>query len=185
MNYHNVHLAESAMVAPSACLVGSVEIGENVTVMHSASARGDYEGRIVIGDRTNMQEHVCIHVDLHGLCQIGKGVTIGHGAILHGCTVGDESLIGMGATVLDGAVIGSHCLIGADALVTGTANIPDGMLAIGAPARPVRPLTPQEIERVSKGGDEYQEIGKEMTEQGLLFRGLENVRANCPQVALA
>ena len=107
MNYHNVHLAESAMVAPSACLVGSVEIGENVTVMHSASARGDYEGRIVVGNGTNMQEHVCIHVDLHGLCQIGKGVTIGHGAILHGCTVGDESLIGMGATVLDGAVIGS------------------------------------------------------------------------------
>ena len=185
MNYHNVHLAESAMVAPSACLVGSVEIGENVTVMHSASARGDYEGHIVIGDRTNMQEHVCIHVDWNGVCHIGKNVTVGHGAILHGCTIGDKSLVGMGAIVIDGAKVGAHCLIGAGALVTGTANIPDGMLVIGAPARAVRPLTPEEIQRVAEGATEYQNLRKEMTEQGLLFQGLEKIRANCPQVALA
>lgn len=184
-NYHNVTIAESAHVAPSACLVGTVEIGENVTVMHAASARGDYNGRIVVGDGSNMQENACIHVDHHGLCQIGKNVTIGHGAILHGCTIGDESLVGMGATVIDGAVVGNHCLIGANALVTGTANIPDGMLVIGSPARAVRPLTPEEVENVALGAVEYQQLGKEMSDQGLLFTGREAVRAHCPQVALA
>ena len=184
MNYSNVVIAESAMIAPSTCLIGNVEIGEDVTVMHAACARGDYDGRIVVESGTNLQEGVCIHVDWNGVCHIGKNVTVGHGAILHGCTIGDESLVGMGAIVIDGAKVGAHCLIGAGALVTGTANIPDGMLVIGAPARAVRPLTPEEIQRVAEGATEYQNLGKEMTEQGLLFQGLEKIRANCPQVAL-
>lgn len=184
MNYHAVKLAESAMISPTACLVGAVEVGESVTVLHGAAARGDYGGRVVVGNRTNLQEHVCIHVDRDGLCQVGEGVTLGHGAILHGCTIGDGCVVGMGSTVLDGAVVGPRCLIGAGALVTGTARIPEGMLVLGSPARAVRALTPEEVQRITEGADEYVTIGRDMTTQGLLFSGHAAVLANCPQVAL-
>lgn len=184
MNYRAVKLAESAMISPTACLVGEVEIGENVTVLHGAAARGDYDGRVVVGANSNLQEHVCIHVDRNGLCQIGEGVTVGHGAILHGCTIGASCVVGMGSTVLDGAEVGRSCLIGAGALVTGTARIPDGMLVLGSPARATRALTPEEIQRITEGAGEYLAIGRDMTAQGLLFSGREAVLAHCPQVAL-
>ena len=184
MNYHAVKLAESAMVAPTAYLVGAVEIAENVTVLHNASARGDYGGRVVVGPNSNLQENVCLHVDRGGLCQVGEGVTVGHGAMLHGCTIGDRCVVGMSSTVLDGARVGDHCLIGAAALVTGTADIPAGMLVLGSPARAVRALTPEEIQRISEGAEEYLEIGCSMTAEGLLFQGQDAVRAHCPQVAI-
>ena len=185
MNYHAVQLAESAMVSPSACLVGDVEIGVDVTVMHAVSARGDYGGRVIVGARSNLQENVCIHVDRDGLCQVGEGVTVGHGAILHGCTIGDGCVVGMGSCIIDGARVGAHCLIGAGALVTGTADIPEGSLVLGSPARAVRALAAEEIARITEAADEYLAIGHDMTAQGLLFSGLDAVRAHCPQVALA
>ena len=183
MNYFNVQLDEGAMVAPTACLVGDVHIGADVTVMAGAAARGDYGGRVEVGARSNLQENVCIHVDRNGGCFIGEGVTVGHGAILHGCTIGDGCVVGMGSIVLDGARVGAHCLIGAGALVTGTADIPEGMLVLGSPARVKRALTPNEVERIAEGADEYLAIGCEMTAQGLLFTG-DAVRKHCPQVAL-
>ena len=184
MNYFAVRISETAMIAPSACLVGDVTLGEHVTVLHAAAARGDYGGRVVVGDRSNLQEGACLHVDRNGLCLVGKGVTVGHGAILHGCSIGEGCVVGMGSTVLDGARIGANCLIGAGALVTGTADIPEGMLVLGSPARAVRSLSPEEIKRIREGAAEYVSIGRDLTAQGLLFQGRESVRENCPQVAL-
>ena len=183
-DYFDAEVSETAMIAPTACIVGAVKIGAEVTFMHAVAARGDYGGRVEIGDFSNVQENCCLHVDRDGLCKVGAYVTVGHGAILHGCTIGDYSLVGMGATVLDGAVVGSHVLIGAGALVTGTARIPDGMLVIGSPARAVRALTPEEIQRIAAGADEYQAVGHEMTAQGLLYSGRSEVAAHCPGVAL-
>lgn len=98
-------------------------------------------------------------------------MTIGHAAVVHGCTVGDHSLIGMGATVLDGAEIGSHCLIGAGALVTGSARIPDGMLVVGAPARAKRPLTDEEKASLEESAAGYVEVGYRLASEGWLLTG--------------
>ncbi len=126
-------------IAPDAHVIGQVELGLDVGIWFGSILRGDNEP-IVIGDGSNIQEGAMVHVDPGFPVRIGKGCTIGHHAIIHGCTIGDNSLIGMGATVLNGAKIGNNCLIGANALVTEGKEFPDNSLIVGSPARIVRTL---------------------------------------------
>lgn len=126
-------------IAPDAILVGDVVIGPDVGIWFGVVARGDIE-TITIGARTNVQENCVLHTDSGHPLVIGNNVTIGHSAIVHGCTIGDNSLIGMGATVLNGAIVGRNCLIGANALVTEGKIIPDNSLVMGAPAKVVRQI---------------------------------------------
>jgi carbonic anhydrase/acetyltransferase-like protein (isoleucine patch superfamily) len=126
-------------VAESAAVIGSVVIGEEVAIWFGAVLRGDNE-TITVGAGTNIQENAVLHTDDGYPLTIGENCTIGHKAMLHGCTIGANSLIGMGATVLNGAVIGRNCLIGAGALITEGKVIPDNSLVIGAPGKVVREL---------------------------------------------
>lgn len=141
-------------IAPDATVVGKVTLGEGVGVWFGAVLRGDNEP-IAIGADTNLQEHVMVHTDPGYPVSVGRGCTIGHRAILHGCTIGDNTLIGMGAIVLNGAVIGNDCLIGAGALVTEGKAIPDGSLVVGSPAKVVRPLDDAAIARLKSSAERY------------------------------
>ena len=145
---------EVAFIAPDAILVGKVQVGADVGIWFGAIARGDNEP-IVIGARTNIQEHVVLHTDMGFPLTIGEGCTIGHRAMLHGCTIGDNTLIGMGAIVLNGAQIGRDCLIGAGALVTEGKIIPDGSLVVGSPGKVIRPLDAEAIARLTQSADNY------------------------------
>ena len=141
-------------IAQGAVVCGDVTLGNNVSIWYNAVVRGDM-APITIGDETNIQECCVLHVSEDIPLVLGKGVTVGHGAILHSCTIGDNSLIGMGAIVLDGAKIGKNCIIGAGALVTGGTEIPDGSLVIGSPAKVKREMRPEEIEANRKNAEEY------------------------------
>ncbi len=147
-------IAASAWVADSAQLIGNVHLGERASVWFQAVLRGDNEP-IVLGEGCNVQDGCVLHTDPGMPLTLGKWVTVGHKAILHGCTVGDESLIGMGAVVLNGAVIGKHCLVGAGALVTEGKVFPDGSLIVGSPARVVRQLTPQQMQALRQSAERY------------------------------
>lgn len=130
---------ERYWVAPDAHVIGKVILGRDVGIWFGSVLRGDNEP-ITIGDGTNIQEGTMIHVDAGYPVTIGAGCTIGHHAIIHGCTIGDNSLIGMGATILNGVKIGNNCLVGANALVTEGKEFPDNSLIVGAPARAIRQL---------------------------------------------
>lgn len=132
-------LAADAWVAPSAELIGDVRLGALASVWFGAVIRAD-NTEIVVGARSNVQEGAVLHSDPGAPCTLGEDVTVGHRAILHGCTIGDRVLVGMGATILNRAVIGADCLVGAGALVTEGKVFPPGHLIVGAPARAVRPL---------------------------------------------
>lgn len=144
----------SAFVAPGAILVGDIALGEHSSIWYNAVLRGDIN-RIVVGDYTNIQDLAMVHVADAFPTTIGRHVTIGHTAIIHACTIGDESLIGMGAVILDGAVIGNQCLVGAKALVTQGTKIPDGSLVLGSPAKIARSLTAQEIAALRASAEHY------------------------------
>ncbi len=141
-------------IAPTAILVGDVVVGPDAGIWFGVVARGDIE-TITIGARTNVQENCVLHTDKGFPLRIGDNVTIGHGAIVHGCTIGDNSLIGMGATVLNGAVIGKNCLIGANALVTEGKVIPDNSLVMGAPAKVVREIDAEGAASLSASAERY------------------------------
>lgn len=143
-------------IAPNATVIGDVFLGENVSIWYGAVLRGD-SGKITIGDNSNVQDN-CV---LHEKVTIGKGCSVGHGAILHGCTVGDSCVIGMGAIVLDGAVLGAHCLVGAGAVVTGKMNAPAGSLLLGNPAQVVKPLTPEQIDYIHADAENYIRLAQE------------------------
>lgn len=153
-------LGQDAWVAPSAELVGDVRLGARANVWFGAIVRGD-NTPIVIGDDTNVQDGAIGHSDAGFPLILGNRVTVGHQAILHGCTVGDESLIGMGAKVLNGAIIPANCLIGAGALVTEGKTFEPGMLIIGTPARAVRPLSDEEKESLRYSARHYAEKAME------------------------
>ena len=142
-------------VAPNAQVMGKVTIEAGVGIWFGVVLRGDNE-LIMIGAGTNVQENTVMHTDPDYPVTIGKNCTIGHSAIVHGCTIGDNSLIGMGATVLNGAVIGKNCLIGAGALVTEGKVIPDGSLVMGMPAKAVRELSAEAIEGLTQSAMRYQ-----------------------------
>ena len=141
-------------------MIGTVTLGARVGVWFSATLRGDNDP-IVIGEGTNLQENTVIHTDPGFPVTIGRDCTIGHKAMIHGCTIGDETLVGMGATILNGAKIGKNCLIGAGALVTEGKEIPDGSLVMGVPAKVVRMLDEAGIEGLRRSALRYQERAAE------------------------
>ncbi|ARE38435.1 carbonic anhydrase [Rhodovulum sp. P5] len=143
-------------VAPDANLIGRVILESATSVWFGCTLRGDNEP-ITVGQGTNVQENVVCHTDMGFPLVIGPGCTIGHKAMLHGCIIGENSLIGMGATVLNGAKIGKNCLIGAGALVTEGKEIPDGSLVMGAPGKVVRSLGEEAIEGLRKSALHYQD----------------------------
>ena len=147
-------LAAGAYVAPNAALIGKVILAENSTVWFGATLRGDNE-TISIGAGSNVQDSVVMHTDPGFPLNIGANVSIGHQAMIHGCTVGEGSLIGIQAIVLNGAVIGRGCLVGAGALITERKVFPDGTLIIGAPAKAVRELSAEERENLLKVAANY------------------------------
>jgi carbonic anhydrase/acetyltransferase-like protein (isoleucine patch superfamily) len=147
---------ESSWVAPSADLIGDVRLGEEVGIWFGAVIRAD-NTPIQLGDRTNIQEGAMLHSDPGSPLTLGTDCTVGHHAILHGCTLGNRVLVGMGATVLNDAVIGDDCLIGAGALVTEGKSFEPGSLIIGAPAKAVRALSPEMIEGLRRSASGYAE----------------------------
>lgn len=145
---------DSIWIAPDATVIGNVTVGRDVGIWFGAVLRGDNE-LIAIGAGSNLQEHAVVHSDPGFPVTVGQGCTIGHRALLHGCTVGDNSLIGMGAIVLNGAVIGKNSLVGAGALVTEGKQFPDNSLIVGAPARVVRELDEAMIEDLRASARHY------------------------------
>ena len=146
----------TAFVVPGATLIGDVTLGEQSSVWFGAVLRGDIN-RIVIGPRSNIQDSVVIHLADNFPAVVGELVTIGHSAIVHACTVDDEVLVGMGATVLDGAVIGARSIIGANTLVTTGTNIPPGSLVVGSPGKVIRQLSSDEQAGIKKWAVKYVE----------------------------
>ena len=149
-------LGQGVYLARGAIVVGAVTVGDFSSVWYNAVLRGDIN-RIVVGHHTNIQDSAVLHLADDYPCIVGDYVTVGHSAIVHACTVGDETLIGMGAVILDGAVVGRQCLIGAKALVTQGSRIPDGSLVLGMPAKVVRPLTDEEKHGLRLSAEKYAE----------------------------
>ena len=148
---------EGATVASTAVIVGDVQLAKDVSIWYGAVLRGD-RGSICIGEGSNVQDN-CV---IHETTTVGKGCSIGHTAILHGCTVGDNCVVGMGAIILNGAVIGENCLIGAGSVVTGKMNAPAGSLILGNPAKVVKPLSPEQLEYIRQDAQLYMELAKKM-----------------------
>ena len=147
-------LAASAWVAENAQVMGSVTLAEDSSVWFGVTIRGDTE-TIAVGEGSNVQDGSVLHADVGFPLTIGRHVTVGHQVMLHGCTIGDESLIGIGAVVLNGAKIGKHCLVGAGALVTEGKEFPDGSMIIGSPARAIKTLTPEQIAGLRRSAEHY------------------------------
>lgn len=152
-------LADDVYVAPNAVVIGDVVLAAEVSIWFGAVVRGDVE-RIVIGRGSNIQDNSVLHSDPGAPLTVGEMVTVGHMVTLHGCSIGDGTLIGMGASVLNNARVGRNCLVGAQALITEGREYPDGMLIVGSPARAIRALTAQELERIAGNRQRYIERAK-------------------------
>ena len=147
---------EKYYLAPNATVVGDVTLGKDVNIWYGAVLRGD-SGTIAVGENTNIQDRCVLHEET----VIGKGCTLGHGAIVHGCAIGDNTTVGMGAIVLTGAVIGKDCIIGAGALVTGKTVAPDGSLLLGSPAKVAKLVSPEQIEENLENARHYVALAAE------------------------
>jgi carbonic anhydrase/acetyltransferase-like protein (isoleucine patch superfamily) len=145
---------EGAFVAPGARIVGDVTIGAEASVWYNAVIRAE-RASVVIGERSNVQDGAAVHVDADSGVTIGRDVSIGHNAVVHGCRVGDGSLIGMGAVILSGAVIGEHSLVAGGAVVLGGTAVPPRSLVAGVPAAVRRPLTDEEVDGLKRNADTY------------------------------
>ncbi len=156
---HRPSVAESSWVAPNATLVGQVTLGEDASVFYGAVLRGDVDS-IAIGARSNLQDNVVVHCDSGIPTSVGIGVSVGHSAVLHGCTVEDDCLIGMSATVLNNAVIGTGSLVAAGAVVLEGTVIPPGSLVAGVPAKVRRELRTDELEHIRHNAEHYVELGR-------------------------
>lgn len=150
-------MEKKVYIAPNATVVGDVSLGKDVNIWYGAVLRGD-SGRITVGDGTNIQDNCVIHEET----RIGNYCTVGHGAIVHGCTVGDGSLIGMGAILLNGAVLGEGCLVGAGALVTGKTVAPAGSVLLGSPAKIIKTQTAEEMAALREDAVHYIQLAKKM-----------------------
>jgi carbonic anhydrase/acetyltransferase-like protein (isoleucine patch superfamily) len=146
-----------AWIAPTADVIGWVEIGERVSVWYQTVIRGDRE-KITIGAGSNLQDGTVVHADPDYPTSLGENVTVGHRAVIHGCTIGSDTLIGMGAVIMNGAVIGEQCLVGAGALIPQGMVVPPRSLVLGAPAKVKRDLTEAEIEAAFANGQRYQAL---------------------------
>lgn len=155
-DFNNIspQIHETAFIAPNSTVVGNVILGANTTIWYNAVLRGDIDS-IVVGDNTNIQEGCILHCKTGVGIEIGSNVTIGHGAILHSCNIGNNTLIGMGAIILDDSKIGNNCLVAAGSVVTSRTEIPDGSLVVGSPAKVKRVLTEQEITDIKSNANEY------------------------------
>ena len=164
----HVEAHPDSWVAPNATLVGKVRLEPGASVWFNAVLRGDNE-LIHIGENSNVQDGTVMHTDMGFPLNIGKGVTIGHNAMLHGCTVGDYSLIGINAVVLNGAKIGKYCIIGANSLIGEGKEIPDGSLVMGSPGKVVRELSEQQMKMLEASAAHYvhnaQRYARELAEQ--------------------
>ncbi|HJC91990.1 MAG TPA: gamma carbonic anhydrase family protein [Candidatus Mediterraneibacter excrementigallinarum] len=158
-------ITDSANIVKEAVVIGDVTVGENSTVLFHAVLRGDVE-KIVIGRGSNIQDNCTVHTDTGCPALIGDNVSIGHNAVLHGCTIGEGSLIGMGAVVLNGAKVGRECLIGAGSVVLENQVIPDGSLAVGNPAKVKRLLTEEEKRKLYWNSEAYVEAGRQLRAEG-------------------
>jgi carbonic anhydrase/acetyltransferase-like protein (isoleucine patch superfamily) len=154
----------TAWIAPGANVIGDVTLAEESSVWFQAVLRGDIN-RIVIGPRSNIQDGAVVHLADDFGASVGELVTVGHKAILHACTVGDEVLIGMGAIILDGAEVGARCIVGAGALVTGGKSIPPGSLVIGSPAKVVRALSLDEQAGIKAWAEKYVALSRAYRER--------------------
>ncbi len=144
LNGVSPEISPDAFVAETAALIGNVTVGRDSSVWFGAVIRGDNEP-ITVGEGTSIQDNAVLHTEKGHPLTVGNNVTVGHGAVVHCSCVGDNTLVGMGAILLDGAVIGSNCIIGAGALVKENAVVPDGTMMVGVPAKPVRELAPEQI----------------------------------------
>jgi acetyltransferase-like isoleucine patch superfamily enzyme len=154
LDSHTPDVAESAWIADNAQVMGAVHLAANASVWFGVTVRGDTE-TISIGEGSNIQDGSVLHADVGKPLTVGKNVTVGHMVMLHGCTIGDESLIGIGAVVLNGAKIGKNCLVGAGSLVTEGKEFPDGSMIMGSPAKVVRELTPEQIQGLRLSAQHY------------------------------
>jgi carbonic anhydrase/acetyltransferase-like protein (isoleucine patch superfamily) len=154
--FHGItpRFGKGAFLAPGCTVLGDVLLGDDANVWPGAVLRGDVAA-VRVGARSNVQDGAVLHVSPQLPCSVGSGVTIGHQATVHGCTVGNHTLIGIHAVVLDGAVVGEHCIIAAGAVVPPGMQVPDGKMVMGVPAKVVRDLTPQEIQRIHWNADSY------------------------------
>ena len=160
------NVAESAFIAPNATLVGDVTVGEHASVWYNAVLRGDIN-RIVIGEGSNVQDGSVLHLSADHACLVGSYVTVGHKAMLHACTIGDECLIGMGAIILDGVEIGPRCIIGAGALITQGKKIPEGSMVLGSPGKVQRTLDLEEQRGLKEWAARYVRLIPHYHAQGL------------------
>lgn len=151
---------DSALVFETSTIIGSVTIGKNVSIWPGACLRGD-SASISIGEGSNIQDNATVHTSEGCPVSVGRGVTVGHNAIIHGCTIKDNVLVGMGATVLDGAVVEENCIIGAGALISSGKTIPSGSLVVGLPGKIVRQLTDEEVKSIQKNAEEYEQLMSE------------------------
>lgn len=147
-------LGDAHFIAPNAAVIGNVTLEEGASVWFSTVLRGDVE-RIHIGRNSNIQDGAVIHADPGFPALLGENVTVGHNAMLHGCRVGDGSLIGINAVVLNGAVLGHNCLVGAGALITEGMEVPDGSVVLGAPGKVRKTLSPEQQEALAHNADHY------------------------------
>jgi carbonic anhydrase/acetyltransferase-like protein (isoleucine patch superfamily) len=157
-------IAETAFIANSAALIGDIEIGDSSSIWFNAVLRGD-KNKIKIGNRTSIQDNAVVHVDPENAVSVGDNVSVGHGAVLHGCKIGDNVLVGMNSTILNGAEIGKNSIIGANALVPEGKKFPESSLIIGVPGKVKRALEQSEIEAIKENAQEYVELGKEYLEE--------------------
>ena len=153
---------QACFVAPSADLIGRVIMKSNSSVWFNCVLRADNEP-ITIGENSNVQDGSILHVDPGFPIDIGEGVTVGHKVMLHGCTIGENTLIGMNSVILNGAKIGKNCVIGANSLITENTEIPDGSMAMGAPAKVVKALNEKHIRMLKRGADHYVENSAKYT----------------------
>ncbi|MGI9174443.1 MAG: gamma carbonic anhydrase family protein [Rhodothermales bacterium] len=162
---------ESNFIAPSADVIGDVRLGQGASVWFNATVRGDVNW-IEIGEASNVQDGAVVHVTGGtSPTRIGARVTVGHSAVVHGCTIEDDVLVGMGAVILDDAVIGKESIVGARALVTGRVQIPPRSLVLGTPANVVRTLTDEEVERIGRYAERYLQLSA-------IYRGVETPEQN-------
>lgn len=183
MNIYDVHLDPNCYIAPNCTLLGSIHIGKHSSVFPGATIRADLE-TVTIGSNSNVQENAIIHVERGFPCVIGNNVTIGHNAIVHACTINDNTIVGMGSIVMDGAVVGKNCVIGAGAVVSKSVIIPDNSIVIGLPGKVKRELTEAELEYNQFSADDYAAHAKEFAEAGVFYFG-DKVPTNIPTICLA
>lgn len=183
MDYHQLKIHPEARIAPNATVIGNVTVEKDAVILFNATLRGDYGSQIVVGEGSSVQENCCVHLGAANNCIIGRGVTVGHGAIIHGCTIDDNTLVGMGSIIMDGAHIGKNCIVGAGALVTGGTQIPDGMLVLGSPAKARRPLTDEEIAQNRVDAEGYVAIGKDLVANNIIYSGA-NLPADISTIAV-